>query len=66
MKKKWTKQEVEMFVEANGGDAFNLLTYFPFSDNAMREIEFADADVDNVTDNELADLIYNIAYGEAE
>lgn len=65
MKKIWTKKDVEAFVEANGGEAFNLLTYFPFSDNALREIEFADADVDNVTDSELCDLIYNLAYGEA-
>lgn len=65
MTKEWTKEEVEYFVEECGGDTFALLGEFPFSNKAMKEIQEAYKDDDNVTDSELADLIFDLALHEA-
>lgn len=66
MKKFWkTIQEVDEFVEQNGGDVMCLLGEFPFSDKTEQMIDVAiKADEDVVSDSDLCDYIIDCAHKE--
>lgn len=65
MKKFWkTIQEVDEFVEQNGGDAMCLLGEFLFSEKTRQMIDAAIKADDEVTDSDLCDYIIDCAHNE--